>query len=84
MAFKLEAVTSTKGNATIGEALVTQQSALIDTVLSYVFLSEVNRLNPNVQIIVHIVVNAGIELPSVVVDDRDCGPVVRVRRPVML
>ena len=47
----LEAVAGTKGNSTICEALVTQQSVFIDTILRYFRLSEINGFDSNTQII---------------------------------
>ena len=65
----LEAVASTDNNATIGEAFVTQQSAFIDTILINFFLSDVNGFKPDVEFIGDIIIYAGIELPSIIVNN---------------
>ena len=65
----LEAVAGTDNNATIGEAFVTQQSAFIDTILLNLFLSDVDGFKPNVELIIDVIIYAGIELPSIVVDN---------------
>jgi hypothetical protein len=64
----LEAVASTKKNSTICEALVTQQSAFIDTVLIPIRLSDVNGFHSNGEMIIHIIIYAGIELSSILVN----------------
>ena len=61
----LEAIASTNGNSTICKTLVTQQSATIDTILLNLFLSEVNGFYSNTQMIIHSIIDAGIELSSI-------------------
>ena len=49
----LEAITGTNGDATVCEALVTQQSAFVHTVLIYVRFSEIDGLHSYGQIVIH-------------------------------
>ena len=58
----LVAVRNTKGNSAICEALVTQQSAFIDTALNNIFLGEVNGFYTNTPTIKESIIYAGIEL----------------------
>lgn len=64
----LVAVTSTKSNPTICETLVTQQRVLINTILIPVSLSEVNAFHSNGEMIINIIIYAGIELSSILVN----------------
>ena len=67
----LEAVAGTNDDAASGEAFVAQQRAFIDAILLYFFLGDVDGFEPYVELIRHIVVHAGIELPSVIVNNRE-------------
>lgn len=64
----LVAVASTKSNSTICETLVTQQSAIIDTILIPIRLSDVNGFHSNGEMIIHIIIYAGIELSSILIN----------------
>ena len=58
----LVAVGNTKGDSAICEALVTQQSAFIDTALHNIFLGEVNGFYTNCPTLKEVITYAGIEL----------------------
>ncbi len=67
----LKPVAGANNNAAIGKTLEAHKSASVDARLPDIRLGEIDRFNSNVQLIVHIVTDARVELSSILLNHRE-------------
>ena len=71
MGHHLEGIAASECDAAISQTLEAEQRTFVDAVLLHFRFGQVDRFDADIQVIVHIIADAGVQLTTCVLNDRE-------------